>query len=164
MEKKIIKTCVLLIFIVILACVGIVGWVIYDTVRTHTSQIELNKISQKEKEELIKLDFLELTEYPSSLEFLELRRESEIRETQYYIRFSIIKEEANLYEIEKNNTPTCLTILKVDEDNEKNVYELQTNFAQNSIEEKWSYLSKLIETYKTTSSGRKNETKNLNNI
>ena len=149
MEKKIIKTCVLLIFIVILACVGIVGWVIYDTVRTHTSQIELNKISQKEKEELIKLDFLELTEYPSSLEFLELRRESEVRETQYYIEISINKKEVELYEIEKNrNRSPNESILKKYEDNEKNIYELQTNFAQNSIEEKWSYLYKLMEKYK----------------
>ena len=149
MEKKIIKTCVLLIFIVILACVGIVGWVIYDTVRTHTSQIELNKISQKEKEELIKLDFLELTEYPSSLEFLQLRQESEVRETQYYIEFSINKKEVELYEIEKNrNRSPNESILKKYEDNEKNIYELQTNFAQNSIEEKWSYLYKLMEKYK----------------
>ena len=87
MGKKIVKICVLLILISIFAFVGIVSVVVYDTVRTHISQIELNKISQQEKEELIKLDFLELTEYPSSLEFLQLRQESEIRETQYYIEF-----------------------------------------------------------------------------
>ena len=142
MGKKIVRICVLLILIVILAFIGIVSWVIYDTVRTHTSQIELNKISQEEKEKLIQLDFLELTEYPSSLEFLELKQESEIRETQFYIKFSIDKEEANLYKIERNTnyTSTDLTILKIDEDNEKNIYELQTNFTQNTIEEKWSYL------------------------
>lgn len=150
MSKKIVKICVLLILIVILAFVGIVSWVIYDTVRTDTSQIELNRISQQEKEELIKLDFLELTEYPSSLEFLQLRQELEIRETQYYIEFSIDKKEGELYEIEKNSnrSPNEITILKKYEDNEKNIYELQTNFAQNSIEEKWSYLYKLMEKYK----------------
>lgn len=121
----------------------------YDTVRTHTSQIELNKISQQEIEELIKLDFLELTEYPSSLEFLQLRQESEVRETQYYIEFSIDKKEVELYEIEKNRnrSPNEITILKKYEDNEKNIYELQTNFAQNSKEEKWKYLYDLIEKY-----------------
>ena len=150
MGKKIVKICVLLILIVILAFVGIVSWVIYDTVRTHTIQIELNKISQQEKEDLIKLDFLELTEYPSSLEFLQLRQESEVRETQYYIEFSIDKKEVALYEIEKNSnsSPNEITILKKYEDNEKNIYELQTNFTQNSIEEKWKYLYDLIEKYK----------------
>ena len=150
MGKKIVKICVLLILIVILAFVGIVSWVIYDTVRTYTSQIELKEISQQEKEELIKLDFLELTEYPSSLEFLQLRQESEVRETQYYIEFSINKKEVELYEIEKNRnrSPNEISILKKYEDNEKNIYELQTNFAQNSIEEKWSYLYKLMEKYK----------------
>ena len=150
MGKKIVKICVLLILIAIFAFVGIVSVVVYDTVRTHTSQIELNKISQQEKEELIKLDFLELTEYPSSLEFLQLRQESEIRETQYYIEFSIDKKEVELYEIEKNSnrSPNKITILKKYEDNEKNIYELQTNFAQNSKEEKWKYLYDLIEKYK----------------
>jgi hypothetical protein len=150
MGKKIVKICVLLILISIFAFVGIVSVVVYDTVRTHISQIELNKISQQEKEELIKLDFLELTEYPSSLEFLQLRQESEIRETQYYIEFSIDKKEVELYEIEKNSnrSPNEITILKKYEDNEKNIYELQTNFAQNSKEEKWKYLYDLIEKYK----------------
>ncbi len=138
MGKKIIKICVLLILIVILAFVGIVSLVIYDTVRTHTSQIELNKISQQEKEELIKLGFLELTEYPTSLEFLQLRQESDIRETQYYIEFSIDKKEVELYEIEKNSNrfPNEITIFKKYEDNEKNIYELQTNFTQNTKVEK----------------------------
>ncbi len=150
MGKKIVKICVLLILIAIFAFVGIVSGVVYDTVRTHISQIELNKISQQEKEDLIKLNFLELTEYPSSLEFLQLRQESEIRETQYYIEFSIDKKEVELYEIEKNSnrSPNEITILKKYEDNEKNIYELQTNFAQNSTEEKWKYLYDLIEKYK----------------
>ena len=50
MGKKIVKICVLLILVVILIFVGIVRWGIYDTVRTHTIQIELNKISPQEKE------------------------------------------------------------------------------------------------------------------
>lgn len=150
MGKKIVKICILLILIVILVSIGIVSWIIYDTIRTHTSQIELNKISQEEKETLIQLDFLELTEYPSSLDFLQLRQASEIRETQYYIEFSIDKKEVELYEIEKNcnHSPNKITILKKYEDAEKNIYELQTNFAQNSTEEKWKYLYDLIEKYK----------------
>ncbi len=150
MKKKILKTCIFLILIVILVFIGIVSCSIYDTVRTHTSQIDLNKISQQEKEKLIQLDFLELAEYPSSLEFLELRQESEIRETQFYIKFSIAKDEVESYEIEKNSnhSPNEITILKIYEDNEKNIYELQTNFAQNSKAEKWTYLYDLIEKYK----------------
>ena len=150
MSKKIVKICVLLILIVIFICIGIASWVIYDTIRINTIQIGLDKISQQEKEELIKLDFLELTEYPSSLKFLQLRQESEIRETQYYIKFSINKEEANLYKIEKNinHTTNNLTILKIYNDNEKNIYELQTNFTQNTKEEKWKYLYDLIEKYR----------------
>ena len=150
MESKIVKTCILLILLVLLACVGIVSLIIYDTIRVHTSQIELNVISQQEKENLIKLDFLELVEYPSSLEFIRLKKQSAIRETQYYIEFSIDKKEVEFYEIEKNGkySPNEITILKKYEDNEKNIYELQTNFTQNSKGEKWSYLWDLIEKYK----------------
>ncbi len=150
MSKKIVRISVVLILIVILILVGRISWVIYNTVRVHTSQIELNKISQQERENLIKLDFLELIEYPSSLEFLLLKRESAIRETQYYIEFSIDKKEIESYEIEKNRncSPNEITILKKYEDNEKNIYKLQTNFAQNTKEEKWSYLYDLIEKYR----------------
>lgn len=91
-----------------------------------------------------------MTEYPSSLEFLKLRKKSQIRETQYYIEFSIDRREVELYEIEKNIncSPNEITIIKKYEYNDKNIYELQTNFTQNSNEEKWSYLYKLIEKYK----------------
>lgn len=150
MEKKIVKICILLILLIILTSVGRFIWIFYDSIRIHISQIELNKISQQEKEELIKLNFLELAEYPSSLEFLQLRRESEIRETQYYIEFSIDKKEIELYEIEKNSnhSQNGITILKKYENNNKNIYELQTNFTQNSQGEKWSFLYDLIEKYK----------------
>lgn len=150
MSKKILKICLLLISIIIFVVVGVITWIIYDTARTHTSQIELNQITPQEKEELIRLDFLELSEYPPSLEFILLRKETEIRETQFYIEFSINKDESNLYEIEKNinHSSNEISILKKYESDEKNIYELQTNFTQNSKEEKWSYLYSLIEKYK----------------
>jgi len=150
MSKKILKICLLLISIIIFVVVGVITWIIYDTARTHTSQIELNQITPQEKEELIRLDFLELSEYPPSLEFILLRKETEIRETHFYIEFSINKDESNLYEIEKNinHSSNEISILKKYESDEKNIYELQTNFTQNSKEEKWSYLYSLIEKYK----------------
>lgn len=44
----------------------------------------------------------ELLDYPSSLEFLSLKKEAAIRETQFYLAFSVAKEEASSYQIEKN--------------------------------------------------------------
>lgn len=95
-------------------------WTIYDTFRTHILEIELDQITLQEKEKLIELNFLELDEYPSSLEFIQLRHESEIRESQFYIEFSVNKEEANNYKIENaNNYPNGVRIIKIKEKDEK---------------------------------------------
>ena len=103
MVKKIIKICLLIVLIIVIVFIGSITWIIYDTFRTHILEIELAQISQQEKEKLIELNFLELEEYPSSLEFIKLRHEAEIRESQFYIEFSANKEEANNYKIEKAN-------------------------------------------------------------
>ncbi len=149
MWKKVIKIAFMIIFIIIMICIGFFAWTFYDTIRTHSIEIELSDITQEEKEKLIQLNFLEFSEYPSSLTFLTLRVEEEIRETQFYINFSIDKKEANEYTIEKNNnqSPNEISIFKISENNEEIIYELRTNFAQNSKEDKWSYLYELIEKY-----------------
>lgn len=101
------------------------------------------------REKMINLNYLELESYPASLEFITLKRESETRETQFCIIFSISKEE-NLNEIEKNQKQSAneITIKKISENNEKITYEMKTNFAQNSRDEKWDYLLELIDKYK----------------
>ena len=98
----------------------------------------------------MELNFLELDKYPQSLEFNKLKEISEVRETQFYIEFSINKYEKDLYNIEKNNSnsPNTISIEQKEENDEKVIYEMQTNFAQNSKAKKWSYLYELIEKYK----------------
>ena len=149
MVKKIIKICLLIILVIIIVFVGNIAWIVYDTFRTHTIEIELDQISELEKEKLIELNFLELDEYPSSLEFIKLRHEAEIREAQFYIEFSVNKEESNNYKIENaNNSPNGVSILKIKEKNGKIIYEMLTNFTQHSKAEKWDYLYELIGKYK----------------
>ena len=149
MVKKIIKICLLIILGIIIVFVGNIALIVYDTFRTHTLEIELDQISQQEKEKLIELNFLELDEYPSSLEFIKLRHEAEIRESQFYIVFSVNKEDANNSEIEnENNSTNGVSILKIKEKNGKIIYEMQTNFTQHSKAEKWDYLYELIGKYK----------------
>lgn len=149
MAKKIIKICLVIILVIIIVFIGSIAWIVYDTFRTHILEIELDQITGQEKEKLIELNFLELDEYPLSLEFIKLRHEAEIRESQFYIEFSVDKEEANNYNIEKaNNFPNGVGILKIKEKKGKIIYEMQTNFTQHSKSEKWDYLYELIGKYK----------------
>ena len=90
--------------------------------KTHKTEISLSNISSDEREKMINLNYLELESYPASLEFITLKRKSETRETQF-----------------------CK---KISENNEKITYEMKTNFAQNSRDEKWDYLLELIDKYK----------------
>ena len=115
--------------------------------KTHKTEISLSNISSDEREKMINLNYLELESYPASLEFITLKRKSETRETQFCIIFS---KEENLNEIEKNQKQSAneITIKKISENNEKITYEMKTNFAQNSRDEKWDYLLELIDKYK----------------
>lgn len=149
MKKTIIILVIFIISVVVIG-IGYLGWIFYDTVKTHTTEISLTDITEDEKAKIIELNFLELDKYPESLEFIKLEKDTEIRETQFYIEFSINKDEASLYEIEKNknHSPNGISIEKKEENEEKVIYEMQTNFSQNSKADKWTYLYELIEKYK----------------
>lgn len=147
--KVLIKAIVIIVLTIFIIGVLYLGWSVYDTVKTHKTEISLSNISSDEREKMINLNYLELESYPASLKFITLKRESETRETQFCIIFSISKEE-NLNEIEKNQKQSAneITIKKISENNEKITYEMKTNFAQNSRDEKWDYLLELIDKYK----------------
>lgn len=147
--KVLIKAIVIIVLTIFIIGVLYLEWSVYDTVKTHKTEISLSNISSDEREKMINLNYLELESYPASLEFITLKRESETRETQFCIIFSISKEE-NLNEIEKNQKQSAneITIKKISENNEKITYEMKTNFAQNSRDEKWDYLLELIDKYK----------------
>mgnify|MGYP004514303669 CR=1 FL=1 len=147
--KVLIKAIVIIVLTIFIIGVLYLGWSVYDTVKTHKTEISLSNISSDEREKMINLNYLELESYPASLEFITLKKESETRETQFCIIFSISKEE-NLNEIEKNQKQSAneITIKKISENNEKITYEMKTNFAQNSRDEKWDYLLELINKYK----------------
>ena len=135
--KHSIKLLIIIILIIFTIGVLYLGWIFYDTVKMHKIEIPLSNLTSDEKEKLISLNFLELESYPSSIEFIELKEESEIRETQFYIKFSIDKEDEKLYKIEKNVNQSTneITIKKISESNGKIIYEMKTNFAQNNINE-----------------------------
>ena len=147
--KVLIKAIVIIVLTIFIIGVLYLGLSVYDTVKTHKTEISLSNISSDEREKMINLNYLELESYPASLEFITLKRKSETRETQFCIIFSISKEE-NLNEIEKNQKQSAneITIKKISENNEKITYEMKTNFAQNSRDEKWDYLLELIDKYK----------------
>lgn len=144
-----IKAIVIIVLAIFIIGVLYLGWSVYDTVKTHKTEISLSNISSDEREKIINLNYLELESYPASLEFITLKKESETRATQFCIIFYISKEE-NLNEIEKNQKQSAneITIKKIYENNEKITYEMKTNFAQNSRDEKWDYLLELIDKYK----------------
>lgn len=148
--KKAISILIIGIVTIIVIGIAYLGWIVYDTARPHITEISLTNINEEEKSKLIELNFLELDKYPQSLEFNKLKEISEVRETQFYIEFSINKYEKNLYDIEKNksHSPNTISIEQKEENDEKVIYEMQTNFAQNSKAKKWGYLYELIERYK----------------
>ena len=149
--KHSIKLLIIIILIIFTIGVLYLGWIFYDTVKMHKIEIPLSNLTSDEKEKLISLNFLELESYPSSIEFIELKEESEIRETQFYIKFSIDKEDEKLYKIEKNVNQSTneITIKKISESNGKFIYDMNINFAQNSKDKKWDFLLELINRYKT---------------
>lgn len=148
-KKKVIKRILLIILLIILMGIGFLGYLFYDGVRVHANEIDLGQITEEEKEKLINLNFLELSDYPSSIEFLSLKEESAIRETQFYLDFSVAKEEASSYQMEKNEnaSPNEISILKIGENEDSIIYEMQTNFAQHSTDGKWKFLYALFDKY-----------------
>ena len=149
MGKKIVKTALLLIFILIISIFFYIGWIFYDSVRTHITEIDLTQITAEEKDKLIELNFLELEQYPQSIQFLSLKSEKMVRETQYYITFSVDKEEANNNEIIRSTTgPNQTSIEQLQDEENTMTYLFSTHFAQNTTGNKWSFLHQLIEKYK----------------
>ena len=147
--KKTISVLIIGIVTIIVIGIAYLGWIVYDTARPHITEISLKNINEEEKAKLIELNFLELDKYPQSLVFNKLKAISEVRETQFYIEFSINKdEEVNDLEKNKSHSPNTISIEQKEENDEKVIYEMQTNFAQNSKAKKWSYLYELIERYK----------------
>ena len=99
--KKAISVLIIGIVSIIVIGIAYLGWIVYDTARPHITEISLTNINEEEKSKLIELNFLELDKYPQSLEFNKLKVISEVRETQFYIEFSINKDE-EVNDLEKN--------------------------------------------------------------
>jgi len=110
--------------------------------RTHIIEIDLTQITEEERNKLIDYNFLDLQNYPKSINFISLIMKSEIRETQFFISFSVAKNENIYYKIERDKTNISgeSSIFKISEDDEKIIYEFETNFTLNSKENKWSFL------------------------
>jgi hypothetical protein len=133
---------------------GIVIGYIYWGMSTlsSTTEIDLTKLTLEEKAKLIEYNYLELANYPKSLEFIKLKEESEVRETQFIITFSVDNTENDLYQIERDKTGIAgiSSIFKIKEENNKTIYEFKTDFTSNSQGKEWKYIYELINKYKNT--------------
>ncbi|MBR3254830.1 MAG: hypothetical protein IKF97_01175 [Clostridia bacterium] len=149
MEKKIaIRLFIVLIVMVFGIVIGYVCWGM-NTLRS-TTEIDLTQLTLEEKAKLIEYNYLELAKYPKSLEFIKLKEESEIRETQFIITFSVDNTEKDLYQIERDKTSIAgiSSIFKIKEENNKTIYEFKTDFTSNSQGKEWKYIYELINKYK----------------
>ena len=68
--KVLIKAIVIIVLTIFIIGVLYLGWSVYDTVKTHKTEISLSNISSDEREKMINLNYLELESYPDSLEFI----------------------------------------------------------------------------------------------
>ena len=103
MEKKIaIRLFIVLIVMVLGIVIGYIYWGM--STLSSTTEIDLTKLTLEEKAKLIEYNYLELANYPKSLEFIKLKEESEVRETQFIITFSVDNNEKDLYQIERDKT------------------------------------------------------------
>lgn len=149
MEKKIaIRLFIVLIVMIFAIIIGYICWSI--STLSSTTQIDLTKIASEDKEKILKDNYLELDNYPNSIELIELKEESQVRESQFIITFSVNNDEKNLYQIERDKTGIAgeSSIIKKDEKDNKTIYEYKTNFTSNSKDKKWNYISDLIKKYK----------------
>lgn len=124
---------------------GIALW--YDLTKVRTIEIPLDSITAEEKAQIIEYDFMELEEYPESIEFISLKYQLEFRESQYFITFFVDKEDEYLLSGDRRWLDSDIT--KITDYGPKAIYEFNTNFTQHSKEEKWYYLNELISKYKT---------------
>lgn len=151
MEKKIaVRLFIVLIVMVLAIVIGYICWGM--STLSSTTQIDLTKLTKEEKAKLIEFNYLELESYPNSLEFIKLKEESEVRETQFIITFSVDNNEKDLCQIERDKTSIAgeSSIFKIDEKENKTIYEFKTDFTSNSKGKEWKYIYELINKYKNT--------------
>ena len=149
MEKKVaIRLFIVLIVMVLGIVIGYIYWGM--STLSSTTEIDLTKLTLEEKAKLIEYNYLELANYPKSLEFIKLKEESEVRETQFIITFSVDNTENDLYQIERDKTGIAgiSSIFKIKEENNKTIYEFKTDFTSNSQGKEWKYIYELINKYK----------------
>lgn len=149
MEKKIaIRLFIVLIVLVVTIVIGYICWGM--STLSSTTEIDLTKLTENEKAKLIEFNYLELESYPNSLEFIKLKEESEVRETQFIITFSVDNTEKDLYQIERDKTSIAgrSSIFKIKEEKNKTIYEFRTNFTSNSKGKEWNYIYDIINKYK----------------
>ena len=150
MEKKIaIRLFIVLIVMVLGIVIGYICWGM--STLSSTTEIDLTKLTIEEKSKLIEYNYLELANYPKSLEFIKLKEESEVRETQFIITFSVDNTEKDLYQIERDKTSIAgrSSIFKIKEEKNKTIYEFRTNFTSNSKGKEWNYIYDIINKYKS---------------
>lgn len=151
MEKKIaVRLFIVLIVMVLAIVIGYICWGM--STLSSTTEIDLTKLTENEKAKLIEYNYLELESYPNSLEFIKLKEESQVRETQFIITFSVDNNEKDLYQIERDKTGIAgiSSIFKIKEENNKTIYEFKTDFTSNSQGKEWKYIYELINKYKNT--------------
>ena len=151
MKKKIVKTSAVekicaLTLVLLIAFVAYLGYLYYDK-NLPTFTADLSEITVEEKQSLIDGNYLELMEYPDSLQYVSVTVDEGVRETQYKLEFCVNKHEAQRYEIEKGGSPDTVGIKKRSEDDSKVYYEASTNFTTGSGSSRWSYVKSLAEKY-----------------
>jgi len=153
MEKKIaIRLFIVLIVMVLGIVIGYIYWGM--STLSSTTEIDLTKLTLEEKAKLIEYNYLELANYPKSLEFIKLKEESEVRETQFIITFSVDNNEKDLYQIERDKTSVAgeSSVFRIKEENNKTIYEFKTNFTSNTKGYQWDYIYDLIRKYENNNS------------
>lgn len=153
MEKKIaVRLFIVLIVMVLAIVIGYICWGM--STLSSTTEIDLTKLTENEKAKLIEYNYLELESYPNSLEFIKLKEESQVRETQFIITFSVDNNEKDLYQIERDKTSVAgdSSVFRIKEETNKTIYELKTNFTSNAKGYQWDYIYDLIRKYENNNS------------
>ncbi len=147
-NNKIIKSLLLLLLLIVVIICAIIYIYMNKLVTPTITEIDLLSVSAEEKEKLKNMNFLELENTPKSINFINLKLESGIRESQFYINFSVDREETIQFAIERNSSEKTMNIIKLFEEDNKYIYEAKTHFTSNSKDYKWDYLYELINKYK----------------
>lgn len=87
-----IKAIVIIVLTIFIIGVLYLGWSVYDTVKTHKTEISLSNISSDEREKIINLNYLELESYPASLEFITLKKKVKPEKFNFVLSFLYLKK------------------------------------------------------------------------